>query len=259
LLALITYLIFGFLIGIVSGVFGVGGGFILVPALNIIASFPIKLAISNSLFYVTVISLSGAITHVRNKNVVIPVAVICSVVSVITTQLGIYLLGKTPPKILVILFCLLLTIVSINFFTQALKRTKKTESETEIEIAKEYVIKEYFVSSVTGIFSGIASGLFGIGGGTIIIPMLNFFLKTPLKRAIGTSTLVIFFTGLSGTITHLINKNISLDIMIPLSLGGMLGIQAGIRILTKMPERTLKLLFGILLIFICLNLLWRNN
>ena len=107
----------------------------------------------------------------------------------------------------------------------------------------------YLVASLIGVFSGITSGLFGVGGGIVMVPAMMFFLGMDVKKAIGTSLLVIIPTALSGSFKHYQLGNVDWRVALSLAPAAILGSYAGAWITASVSSSSLKRAFGGLLIF----------
>lgn len=106
-----------------------------------------------------------------------------------------------------------------------------------------------------GFFVGFLSGLLGIGGGVIIVPLLTIFFGVPMKVAIGTSNLYIAITGLTGIYKHIKNKFVNFKIVLAIGISAIIFAQVGASLCIKTPKETVQLLFGVLLILIGLYII----
>ena len=193
LLHIVEYLAIGFGTGILSGLFGVGGGFILVPLL-VLVQVPIHLAVGTSLGYVTCTSLSGSWKHIRNKNVHLQSATFLIIVaSLILVSVGVHINEALPPQHLTVAFAILLFCTVGYFFY---KRRLKIAAETDHGV--EAISSHWAANLALGAVIGLLSGVFGVGGGFLLVPALVLILNMPIKLAVGTSLFVIIFLVLSG-------------------------------------------------------------
>jgi len=246
----------GFITGIISGLFGVGGGIIIIPSL-VFLGLPIHHAVSDSLFYIAIVMCSGAFQQYKNKNINFNIAIPTAIASIIFTQLGIKILKDIDSNNLQLYFGIFLFLVGIDFFRKVFD--KKNIPIIDIETQKsKYYIKDYLISFIIGCFGGLCAGLFGIGGGIILIPLYNNILKLPIKLAIGTSTLVIFFSALSGSVTHIFEKNIDFHLLIPMVLFGLLGAKIGIKFLNKLKDLYLRTGFAIIVLSVSCLLIFKS-
>lgn len=110
-------------------------------------------------------------------------------------------------------------------------------------------------AGLIGIFSGIASGLFGVGGGIVMVPAMVFFLKMDIKVAVGTSLAVIIPTAFIGTFKHWSLGNIDWKVALSLAPAAMLGGYAGAWLTTHISSGNLKKAFGGFIVLVGLKLL----
>lgn len=115
----------------------------------------------------------------------------------------------------------------------------------------------YWIAGMIGLFSGVASGLFGVGGGIVMVPAMVFFLSPPIrdiKQAIGTSLVVIIPTALIGSAKHLSQGNVDWRTALALAPLAILGGYAGAWLTTHIPAENLKRVFGGFIILVGLRL-----
>jgi len=102
---------------------------------------------------------------------------------------------------------------------------------------------------VLGLAAGTLSGLLGVGGGIIIVPVLNKVFHVPMNVAVGTSLLIIIPTALVGSLTHYTRGNLQLQLALPIMLGTMAGGYVGARLAGIVPELALKRAFALLALY----------
>lgn len=230
------------IIGIVLGLLGGGGTILAVPALTYLFAFSAKQSIAISLFVVGVSSLISAIYHIYKKNV----SMLCTLVFGLLGMLGSYISAKTiVPKISeanqIVLFAIVMLIFSffmIKDFQPPLNITKlsKTNKCTFIALA--------------GFIVGILTGLIGVGGGFLIVPSLIFLLKIDIKKAIGSSFLIIAMQSLTALIPYFQTISIPINFLFKFTGFVVLGSFIGVSLSSKIDSKKLKKIFGFLLIVI---------
>jgi uncharacterized membrane protein YfcA len=114
---------------------------------------------------------------------------------------------------------------------------------------------EFLIAGLIGIFSGVASGLFGVGGGIVMVPAMVLLLKMDVKLAVGTSLAVIIPTALSGTFKHLQLGNVDLKVALSLVPAAMIGSYIGAYLTSHISSGNLKKAFGGFIILVGLRLL----
>lgn len=102
----------------------------------------------------------------------------------------------------------------------------------------------YLIAGLIGLFSGLTAGLFGVGGGIVMVPAMIFLLKTDIRLAIGTSLAIIIPTALSGAFKHYQQNNVDLKLALTLAPMAIIGAYFGAHLVETIPQQTLKRMFG---------------
>ncbi|USH00574.1 sulfite exporter TauE/SafE family protein [Thermococcus argininiproducens] len=243
---MISYLldfILGTAIGTIAGLFGIGGGFLIVPSL-IFMGLPVHTAIGTSLSCIVVSSFASAYTHVRRGKVLLKVVAIKEVFSIPAALIGAYITIYLEESLLQTVFSLLLFYLAYKMATAP----SRENSEKAMDIKYQNI-------PIVGILSGFISGLLGISGGILNVPLFHVLVEIPVRYSIGTSSVAIFFTALAGTYGHFkvghVNIETTLLLAPGLIVGGYLGAK-GAHILH--PEK-LKRWFALMLILIGVKML----
>lgn len=116
-------------------------------------------------------------------------------------------------------------------------------------------MRERWRPVVTGVAGGGASGLTGIGGGTVMVPLLTGVLRMPQHRAHATSLVIVIFAALSATTQYLMRDQVDWGLAAALAVGGVIGAQIGARTMRRLPERQLRMAFALFLLFVGVRLL----
>ncbi|MCM3595949.1 sulfite exporter TauE/SafE family protein [Metabacillus idriensis] len=248
ILIFILFIAMGLLIGILSGFFGVGGGFILTPVLLLMNTEPIT-AITISLLYTIGTSLSGMFAHLKMKNVRWKEAFIIGLSGMAATQAAnpfVYFLNQHGYDDAVIPLAYILL---LSYFGWSLLFRKKTKNSKGKPIKKWAVV----LLILTGAIGGFISTLLGVGGGFIIVPLLISLSGFHPKDAIGTSLLSVLFIVSIGFITYFVKSPIDLSTGALLIAGGLAGAQAGAYMTDKFEHAEMKLLLGMLYFFTAIS------
>jgi len=227
-LTLVEFLIFvlvGCGVGFLGGLFGVGGGFILVPILifsyehlGVSPSVLTHVAIGTSLFVVLFTSLSSSYQQSKQRNIEWRAVVVIGFSSVVTAFATTRLAAVLSGRHLRMAFAVIVITAAIRMLTES-----KTEAQKKIESPSK---PSTIGLILTGFAAGVVSALAGIGGGVFTIPMMYYFLKMPLKLAIGTSSAAIFITALFSVIGYVMNGMGHSDL--PAGSLGFLDLQRGL-------------------------------
>lgn len=231
-------LFLGLIAGFLSAALGIGGGAIMVPALVLFFCYDMKKAVGTSLATIVPTALVGVIAHylIESANIKWLLVLFIVLGSLVGAKFGATLAKKMHSKILKRIFAVLIV------FT-GLKMTNIIKIPTQAITT----ITAYPLLIVLGLIAGSASALLGIGGGVIMVPVLNLFFGLNIHQAVATSLTVILPTTFAGAMFHNkfdhINKK-ALKFLVPTSLiGGVLG-----AIFTNsMPSETIKIIFGVYL------------
>ena len=186
--------------GILSGLFGIGGGTIIVPALVLWLGMPQKLAAGTSVAAILPAAITGATTYAINGNVDW-IAAICLAVGIVAgAQVGSHLLQRLPVNALKWAFMAFLLVVIVSLWLVVPQRSD------QISIT---VLSGVFLV-IAGFITGILSGLLGIGGGIVVVPALMFFFGANDLVAKGSSLLMMIPGSISGTMGNFKRKNVDL-------------------------------------------------
>ena len=219
---------------------GVGGGFIIVPLLTLLMHLPIHESIGLSLLAIVAIASSASITYSKSGYVNYRVGLILETTTVVGAVIGAWLSILLSPRTLAILFGLLLVYVGYRML-----KNIQFKSEEYIEPSKRRMI----IGMLSSFLAGLASGLFGIGGGVLKVPIMVLILGLPTKMAIGTSEFMISITSVSGSYVHFRKGILNPYLAASVVLGGFIGAQFGSRLSVKVRAKVLRRIFGIVMIF----------
>jgi uncharacterized membrane protein YfcA len=239
----------GLLSGILAGFLGIGGGTVLVPLQVALGYAPVQ-AVATSNLAILITAISGTVQNWRMGYINIQRVILLGFPALVTAQVGVYLANIFPPKLLLIAFGLLLL---LNIYLVELRKqltAKQTQSQRQI-------FNPVVSRILTGAAAGLLAGLFGVGGGVIMVPLQILLLAEPIKAAIQTSLGVIVITAVSATIGHAVSHNILFLEGLILALGGLIGVQISTRFLPKLPDRVVSFAFRFLLAILAVYMFWQ--
>jgi uncharacterized protein len=242
----------GLLAGILAGLLGLGGGVFLVPFLIQLGFAPVQAAATSSLS-ILVTSLVGSWQNWRMGYLDFKRVGALGLPTLITAGVGTWFATILPQRFLLIAFgCLLLS----NLYLVGLRKQAEVQlkqSEAPDRPSMPPMLSRTLMGSVTGLMAG----LFGVGGGVILVPMQMLFLREPIKVAVQTSLGVIVIASLSSCLGHTLNGNIRFSAGLILGLGGLIGVQLSTRVLPKLPDRWISRAFRSLLCVLALYMFWK--
>jgi len=242
----IVYFFLGVLIGTMAALFGLGGGFLIVPLLNI-SGVEIHHAIGTSSAAIVFTSLSSAIAYARQRRINYKAGVLITSTAIFSAYFGAYLTSLVNPEPLKIIFGSVLTLVALRMFIS----TRGQEAGRDSKRLK------LWVTPLIGVTSGLASGFLGIGGGIIIVPSL-VYLGVPIHYAVATSSFSIVFTSLSSAMRHYTLGNVVVQWLVFLVPGLIIGAQLGARIAKRLRSKTLKYAFAVLMTMLALRMILKG-
>ena len=229
----------GLVAGILSGLFGVGGGIVMTPGIQVLLGTAPIVALATPLPVILPTAITGALTYRRAGEIDQRAALLMSVPGIAAAAVGAALTDVIDTHVLLVITALLLAYQAVGI----LRGRRATEPKPKrAATAWTYV--------GIGLVAGFVSGLLGIGGGLIMVPLLAGWLGMPLKRALGTSLLAIVVLVIPGTIVHTALGHIDWAIFTAVTLGAVPGALIGARIALGTQERTLRLAVGSFLLIV---------
>ncbi|WP_070119885.1 sulfite exporter TauE/SafE family protein [Bacillus marinisedimentorum] len=247
---LAAYLLIGAIIGILSGFFGVGGGFVLTPVLLLFGFAPVT-AIATSLLYTIGTSVSGVVAHLRLRNIEWKLAFITGLSGLAATRVAhpfvLFLESRGLSETVIPGFYLLL----LGYFAFSMLHKKKGKPKEPAENGKHSLPIILFI----GFFGGFASTALGVGGGFIIVPLFISLLALQPRLAVGTSLVSVFFIVISGFISYAFTTPINYVIGIMLVIGALIGGQVGAHLTAYFSDPEIKKRLGLLYIVTWLSVL----
>ena len=274
------FVIFGMggLVGILSGMFGVGGGFLMTPLL-IFYGIPPIVAVATEANQIVASSISGAFAHWRRKAVDFKMGTILLFGGIIGSFIGIELfiflkdLGQID-LIISLSYVILLGAIGTLIFIEGMRSMIAHRNEKVIQVKKRkdrtwvhsLPLRVRFKKSglyisiippiVIGIAVGIMASIMGVGGGFIMVPAMIYLLRMPTNVVIGTSLYQIIFVTSLVTVLHAY-ENQTVDVMLAMILmsGGVVGAQIGAALGHKLKAEQLRFLLGILILAVCAKML----
>ncbi|WP_297498230.1 sulfite exporter TauE/SafE family protein [Thermococcus sp.] len=242
------YFAVGIFIGILAAMFGLGGGFLVVPILNFLG-VEIHHAVGTSSAAVVFTSLSSAIAYHRQRRIHYKAGLLIASTAVPGAYIGAWSTSYISSAQLKVIFGIVLLLVSIKIY-----RKKSTEPG---ELRLEDVELNYRLIPIGGFIAGIASGLLGIGGGAINVPFLTA-MGMPIHYAVATSSFAIVFTATSGAIKHYMLGNVEVGWLLLLVPGLIIGAQLGARIAKRTKASSLGKAFAIVLAFLAIRMILKG-
>ena len=264
----------GGLVGVLSGMFGVGGGFLMTPLLFFIG-IPPAVAVATEANQIVASSFSGVLAHFKRKTVDFRMGTVLLIGGLVGAALGVlvfnYLKELGQVDLLVKLcYVIFLGVIGGLMFVESLnairksrkaggapKRKRKNRGWIDaLPFKMRFRTSGLYISVIPPLIVGVAVGvlaaIMGVGGGFIMVPAMIYLLSMPTKVVVGTSLFQIIFVTAFTTLLHA-TTNFTVDIVLAVLLlvGGVIGAQIGTRIGVNMKAEQLRILLAIMVLAVC--------
>ena len=249
--------IFGFFIGILASMTGVGGGVFIVPILTFFYDFtPLSSATGTSLTAIIFTAIASTVNYARQKRIYYKTGLLLVVTAAPGAYIGGYIAKITQEKLLGLIFGVFLILVAIRTVF-SLVRKRSADNALSVKTDAELIRsgKIIIIGVALGFFGGFASGLLGIGGGTLIVPILTFALGMPIHLATATSMFTMIFTATSGVAEYYQAGLVNFPVALLVAAGTVVGAQVGAYTSKKISNRNLTAIFSIMLIVAGTNMI----
>lgn len=245
----IIYLITGLLAGVVGGLLGTGGCALIMPVIRFGFDFDPAIAVGTTLTAVVFTAGSGAIQHLRMKNVDKTTAMQVGISGVIGVIIGSIVFGyiKEYGDVIDLIIGIAFIIVSVRMLYEGLlSKTPPPPADTSMP-------GTLITKSILGTSIGMLTGIIGLGGGYALVPSFLYFLRAPMKLAIGTSMAAFVWMALVGTAFKIYQGVVNIPVAITLGIGALIGAIYGAKLVAKFKPNVLKALFGFLFLYVSLK------
>ncbi len=267
----------GMLVGGLSGLFGVGGGFLMTPLL-IFLGIPPAVAVGTEAPHVLASSISGAIAHWRRRNVDIKMGFILLIGGIAGSTVGVnifkILIGFGQIDLIIqLLFIFFLGLIGFSMLFESARTTIKKYRTTStirtklhqhswlhgLPFKMRFHRSKLYISTIPpiliGFIVGVLSAMMGVGGGFIMIPAMVYILGMSTNVVVGTSLFqIIFVTANSTFFQSYLNQTVDIVLASLMILGGVIGAQIGARLGTKFRAEYLRGALAFIVLMVCLKI-----
>ena len=268
----------GGMVGILSGMFGVGGGFLMTPLLFFIG-IPPAVAVATEANQIVASSFSGVLAHLRRRTVDLKMGVVLLVGGLIGSAAGVQIFAMLREmgqvELLVSLcYVVFLGIIGALMFMEslrAIRRSSKPDAKPAprkhhswvhgLPFKMRFRQSQLYISAIPvlliGASVGVLAAIMGVGGGFIMVPAMIYILGMPTKVVVGTSLFqIIFVTGFTTLMHATQNYTVDAVLALLLLLGGVIGAQIGARIGVRLKAEQLRILLALMVLGVCGKLLF---
>ena len=262
-------------VGFLSGIFGVGGGFLMTPLL-IFIGIPPAVAVATEANQIVASSFSGVLSHLRRKTVDIRMGIVLLLGGLIGSAIGVQIfsvlraIGQVDLLVALCYVVFLGGIGSLMFIESlsALRQSKKSGPRKKrkrhnwvhgLPFKMRFRTSNLYISAIppfgVGMLVGTLAAIMGVGGGFIMVPAMIYLLGMAATVVVGTSLFQIMFVTGATTLMHaIINQTVDGVLAVILLVGGVVGTQIGVRVGPKLRAEQLRILLAILVLAVCVKL-----
>lgn len=263
-------IIFGTLVGLSLGLTGGGGAIFAVPLLVYGLRVDGREAIGVSLIAVGSTALVGLVQRMRTRLVEFPTGLLFALAGMLTAPLGSWLARQLPESLVLALFGGLMLVIAVRMFVQAARRQPSTACVPTNNVTRPTCQRDprgklrltsrcALLLVCVGLVAGVLTGLFGVGGGFIIVPALVTFSGMSIERAIGTSLLVIALVSLSGIASYFVGgERVPGSVVVPFLLGSLAGLFVGTALAKRLAGPRLQQAFAAAIVVVGVFVIIRN-
>ena len=269
----------GGIVGFLSGMFGVGGGFLMTPLLMMIG-VPPAVAVATEANQIVASSVSGALAQYRRGNVDVKMGLILLIGGIVGSVVGVQIvkilreIGQVD-LVIKLTYVAMLSIIGTLMLIESLNALRKKKGgkggperkpgshtwihglpfRTRFRRSKLYI--SIIPPIIVGVLVGLLAAIMGVGGGFIMVPAMIYMLRMPTNVVVGTSLFQIGFVTMATTILHAV-QNQTVDVVMGLILmaAAVIGAQIGARVGAKLPGEQLRVLLALMVLGMCIKLGW---
>lgn len=263
-------LVCGAFVGLSLGLTGGGGAIIAVPLLVYALGVSPREAVGISLAAVGTTAFVGFLRRWRSGDVETRVGLLFAAAGVLGAPLGSWLAGRLPEGLLLVGFAGLMVVVAVRMWRHAGQPDGEAAPPSDVTLSpavcRRLATGQLVLSPrcaqrllVLGVVTGVLSGLFGVGGGFVIVPALVLVSGLPMRRAVATSLLVVSLVSASGVLAHLwAGRALDLGLAATFVAGGLTGLFAGQALARRLPVPVLERVFAAAIVGVAVFVLARN-
>ena len=261
----------GGMVGVLSGMFGVGGGFLMTPLLFFIG-IPPAVAVATEANQIVASSFSGVLAHLKRRTVDLRMGTVLLIGGLLGAALGVQIFNALKAigqvDLLVRLsYVVFLGIIGGLMFVESLNAIRKTKAGTppkrkrhnwvhNLPFKMKFRTSGLYISVIppviVGVLVGILAAIMGVGGGFIMVPAMIYLLGMPTKVVVGTSLFQIIFVTAFTTLLHATtNFTVDMVLAVLLLVGGVIGAQFGAVLGAKLKAEQLRILLAMLVLAVC--------
>ena len=264
----------GGIVGVLSGMFGVGGGFLMTPLLFFIG-IPPAVAVATEANQIVASSFSGVLAHLKRKTVDLRMGTVLLIGGLVGAAVGVQIFAALTAigqvdLLVKLCYVVFLGIIGGLMFFESLRAIRRARSPAgaaalprrhrgcihALPLKMRFRTSGLYISVipplVVGVFVGVLAAIMGVGGGFIMVQAMIYLLGMPTKVVVGTSLFqIIFVTGFATLMHATTNYTVDMVLAVLLLVGGVIGAQIGAAIGVKLKAEQLRILLSIMVLLVC--------
>lgn len=276
----LTDTLIAFLIALLAGAFGsvlgIGGGLFIIPSLTLFLGQGLKTAIAASIVAVIATSLGGGNVYVRQHVADIRLGLLLALATAPSAVVGALLATHVDARVLAAVFALVLAVSAYRMFAGARGASSRPVAADDREATGGLQFRSSYLESSTGetidyqvrnvpigvaasTVAGLISGMLGVGGGIVQVPVMNLIMGVPIKVATTTSTYVIGITAMAGAFVYYNHRPSYVDpaLAVPVTIGVFIGASIGSRVLGRISQGALRTVFTVVMAIYAVQMVLR--
>ncbi len=267
----------GAIVGVLSGMFGVGGGFILTPLLFFIG-IPPAVAVASAANQIAGSSFSALLAHLRRKTVDFRMGTVLLLGGLLGSLVGVQIFTALEAAgqfdlVISILYVVLLGTIGGLMFAESLRALRRAKDPNAmlaprrrhtwahgLPLKMRFRTSQLYVSAippfVIGALVGVLAAIMGVGGEFIMVPAMIYIIGMPTKVVVGTSVFQFLFVTSFTTVMHAVQSGtVDALLAVILLVGGVIGAQVGVSLASRLRAEQLRILLALLVLGVCVKLL----
>jgi len=262
-------------VGFLSGIFGVGGGFLMTPLL-IFIGIPPAVAVATEANQIVASSFSGVLGHWRRRNVDVKMGIVLLAGGLVGSAIGVQIFAQLRALgqidlVIALCYVVFLGLVGSLMFIESVSALRKSRRSggrivrrrhswvQGLPLRMRFRQSNLYISAIPpfaiGLLVGILAAIMGVGGGFIMVPAMIYLLGMAATVVVGTSLFQIMFVTGATTLMHAIaNQTVDAVLAVILLVGGVVGAQIGVRVAPRLKAEQLRILLALMVLAVCLKL-----
>ncbi len=246
-LSALLYVLTGLCAGLLGAILGLGGGIIIVPVLILLLNVPAHTAVAASLVAVAATSISSSAGYMKRGLPLVRVGLTLELTTLVGAIFGSIAAGFVREDVIFVLFSVLLLYTAWKMWQG--RNVKNVDGDPDMYITTPAALGGSGAA-------GCISGMLGVGGGVVKVPVLNILLGAPIHRSTSTSTFMMGLTAAVGSIAYYVRGEFLLELAAPLVLGVLLGARLGPWAAVRIEAKGIRRAFVFVLMFVAVRMIW---